>query len=284
MNRNVFSISLTPAERRGDGMDPARLDAMVGALRQDGCVILEDAVEPAHVAALRDRLLADLPAVLARPSPPFNFNRGNVQQSPPRHRALLFRDVLLHEQVIALSNRMLLRPHNTLYSGNTALPSLERQPVHCDRGHLWALPDTPAHCLIINLMLVDTSPENGMTELWLGTHRIPAVLDGDTVDVRIPAEHVEARRLVCPPIQPVVRAGSILIRDNRLWHAGMPNHTAQARPMLTLVHTAGWLPTWERTQLQADTQDCFQHPKLTYDADFIAGSIDHTQLDQPYAL
>lgn len=37
-----------------------------------------------------------------------------------------------------------------------------------------------------------------------------------------------------PPVQPVVKKGDILIRDLRLWHAGMPNETDKERIMIAI--------------------------------------------------
>lgn len=37
-----------------------------------------------------------------------------------------------------------------------------------------------------------------------------------------------------PPVQPVVERGDIMIRDLRLWHAGMPNSSDKHRIMLGL--------------------------------------------------
>lgn len=48
-------------------------------------------------------------------------------------------------------------------------------------------------------------------------------------------ELVEARRKLCPPVQPLLPKGSIIIRDFRLWHAGMPNRTDEPRVMLVTV-------------------------------------------------
>lgn len=47
-------------------------------------------------------------------------------------------------------------------------------------------------------------------------------------------EVLEKRRMVRPPVQPEVEAGDIMIRDLRLWHAGMPNSSEKHRIMLGL--------------------------------------------------
>jgi ectoine hydroxylase-related dioxygenase (phytanoyl-CoA dioxygenase family) len=171
-------------------------------------------------------MLSDLDQILARPNAPFNFNIGNVQQDPPPFPPYLFRDVLLNPLVIAVTRAILGSGlKNIMYSGNTALPGGTRQPVHPDVGQLWpqlAHP-TPPYALVVNIPVVDMDAHNGSTELWPGTHldTTVSVHDGS---VRISQDMLDRRRAVEPPLQPSVRCGSVVIRDIRMWHAGMPNH------------------------------------------------------------
>ena len=63
---------------------------------------------------------------------------------------------------------------------------------------------------------------------------------------------MDDRAKVSSPLQPTVRKGefsdkwsvltpgSIIIRDLRLWHAGMPNKTDEIRIMLAMIHFAPW--------------------------------------------
>ena len=109
-----------------------------------------------------------------------------------------------------------------------------RQPVHCDMVHDHL--DFP-FAMTVNIPLVDTTVDNGATEFWLGTHvhgnkdiKDP-ILDGPW----IAPEYLEKRRAECPPIRPAISKGSLLIRDMRLWHAGIPNKTSNPRIMLTMV-------------------------------------------------
>ena len=90
------------------------------------------------------------------------------------------------------------------------------------------------------------TPENGSTELWLGTHSISSKDcqegdHGERASGRIKTDMLEERRQVKPPCQPVVKKGSIVVRDLRLWHAGMPNFKKdEIRVMLAMIHFAGW--------------------------------------------
>ncbi|MBA3684017.1 MAG: phytanoyl-CoA dioxygenase family protein [Planctomycetes bacterium] len=278
----LVTVPVSAAERASGSFSADKIDQAVAALTRWGLVVLADAVDPAHVAALRDSMLADLPRILARSDAPYNFTASNVQQSPSRDPELLFRDVLFNEQAIAVTSRMLTGVVNAFYSGNTALPSAARQPVHYDSGHLWSDHLAPANSLVINLPLVDMSSENGSTELWPGSHQVLPTWPVD--GITIPSEALERRRFAYPPIQPTMRAGSLLIRDMRLWHAGMPNRTAEPRPMLAMVHHAGWLAQGEASAFPSATRDFFTHPVLRTHAVFRDGPIDPSATDHPYAF
>lgn len=57
---------------------------------------------------------------------------------------------------------------------------------------------------------------------------------GTRASGRIREDLLEQRRQARGPSQPVVEKGSIVIRDLRLWHAGMPNMTEEVRVMLAM--------------------------------------------------
>jgi ectoine hydroxylase-related dioxygenase (phytanoyl-CoA dioxygenase family) len=158
---------------------------------------------------------------------------------------------------------------NVFYSGNTAMPSEERQPVHADTGQLWPhlKAPTPPYQLVVNIPLVDMGPENGSTELWPGTHTYPTVtMSGG--DIKVRPEVLAARRIIEPPIQPVVSAGSILIRDIRLWHAGMPNRTAAPRPMIAMIHTVPWYSTGNM-QFRRDAEPFVLGSRIIHRCEFL---------------
>ena len=57
----------------------------------------------------------------------------------------------------------------------------------------------------------------------------------------MPAQLLAAQRSARAPVQLSVRCGSAVIRDIRLWHRGVPNTSAQARPMIAMIHQCRWL-------------------------------------------
>ena len=83
------------------------------------------------------------------------------------------------------------------------------------------------------------TPENGSTEVWLGTHTNTTLSDqegahGERSSGRIKKHLLEQRRAEREPCQPVVKKGSIIVRDLRLWHGGKPNLSQEVRVMLAL--------------------------------------------------
>lgn len=97
--------------------------------------------------------------------------------------------------------------------------------------------------IVANYYLADVSPANGSTELWIGSHRNTSFADcrncteEPSTDFGIRSEPLEERRAYAPPIQPTVKKGSAVLRDLRLWHAGLSNPSKYPRVMLAFVHT-----------------------------------------------
>ena len=242
----------------------------------NGYLIIEDVINPAHIDVLRNAMLADVEKILARTDTPFNFNKGNIQQAPPPFEPYLFEDVLFNETIIDIAERILGGPvKNSFYSGNTALPGDHRQPVHPDMPHPVAGGAfTPTSTIVVNIPVVDMSATNGATQLWPTTHLDTTY--GGNVECIVKPHDLERYRISHPPIQPNVKAGTVILRDMRLWHAGMPNHTLNPRPMIAMMlwktsaQTFGGIDVPERsvpffqgrrieTELVIKTDDGFNH-------------------------
>lgn len=278
----MLALDITPAELQSGQMTPDHLNAAVQAIRNDGFVVLNDVIDPAHITALRTRMLEDLKRLLSRTDAPFNWTRTNIQQDPPPFPPYLFKDVLFNTMAVAVTRAVLgAGLKNTYYSGNTALPGDFRQPVHPDMAQLWPnlTSAPPPHALIVNVPVVDMSAENGSTELWPGTHLDTRIIV-QRGEIEVPQEWVEARRAEVPPIQPTVRSGSILIRDGRLWHRGMPNHTDAPRPMIAMIHVISW---WQQSPIRfpKGTESFFEHPDLATNAIFV-DEVDYIQHNRAY--
>ncbi|KAL1893492.1 hypothetical protein Sste5346_006320 [Sporothrix stenoceras] len=134
---------------------------------------------------------------------------------------------------VAMGPNPVLRYHKA----NTNFPDEARQPVHSDVHY-----EHPRACfaLAVNRIPVDCDAFMGSNEMWLDTHNVTYSRDQDGVRGIFPHLLAE-RRKVCPPIQPSLKRGSIIIRDMRLWHAGMPNKTEDTvRVKINLIYFANW--------------------------------------------
>lgn len=79
----------------------------------------------------------------------------------------------------------------------------------------------------------------------------------------ISEEALEARRNVRPPVQPAVCRGDVMIRDLRLWHAGMPNESESHRVMLGLGYQVSRRQPhqWDKTSTtDVDARQSPSHP------------------------
>ncbi len=275
------TIYATQAEMRNGSLSSENREAAVQAILEDGFVVLNGVVDTAHLDVLHERMLADVGLLLKRDDAPFNWNVGNVQQNPPPFPPYLFRDILLNDLVIEVTAALLGQGvKNTMYGGNTAMPSDQRQPVHADTGHLWPRIETahPPAQLVVNIPTVDVSAENGSTEIWPGTHR-DVTITADR-DIKIPLDVLEKRRAEVPPIQPAFARGGVLIRDMRLWHAGMPNHTKNPRPMIAMAHVPSWLESGLPLTFPAGAESFFERSRLRTCARFVDGPLDHINAPQ----
>lgn len=115
----------------------------------------------------------------------------------------------LHPQVLRMPN----------VGCNFNLPGSHTQHWHLDRPY-------KRNFLIINVAVVDSTVENGATEVIPGTHKEFYKY------TRFVRERVGKRGVRVP-----LNRGDVMIRDSNVWHRGTTNHTSVPRPMLAF--------TWE---------------------------------------
>ena len=280
----MFELELSATEHDARKLKLEHLQQAVAASRADGFVLLHRAIDPDHIAVLRERMLADVAEILALADVPYQFNDGHLQQDPPPFPPYLFRDVLVNDLVVEVTQTVLGEGvKNAFYSGNTCLPNTSQQPLHVDSGQLWPDLDEahPAHSLAVNVPVVDATPENGSTEIWPGTHLDTTRAIGDG-DIKLLPEVEERHRAACEPLQPRVPVGSVLIRDMRLWHRGMPNRTDQPRPMIAMIHWARWWHTGKPLLFPKGTEELFADSALETVAEFVEGPIDYISRNRQY--
>ncbi|KAI1135061.1 hypothetical protein F5Y05DRAFT_416680 [Hypoxylon sp. FL0543] len=242
-------------------LEDRNLEKAVGAVHRDGLVVVEDVISHDSLDYLNKKMVQDARILQDRGEDgPFNYNTGNVQQDAPPVAEYFDPTIFTNPIATQITTAVLgPRPKWTFCSANSAMPPRAggkpaRQPVHSDAD--FKHPDHP-FALVVNVPLVTMTPENGSTEVWVGTHIGPGVeaqegAHGERGSGRIREDQLAERRAVCPPSQPVVGKGSIVIRDLRLWHAGMPNLSNEVRVMLAMIHFAPWYRNPMRLQFSKD--------------------------------
>jgi len=177
----------------------------------------------------------------------------------------------------------------------------QRQPVHTDAD--FAHPSHP-FALVVNVPLINMTPQNGSTEVWLGTHNGSGLhcqegAHGERASGRIKLHLLETRRMVSPPIQPIIPKGSIIVRDLRLWHGGMPNNSNDVRVMLAFsrcsfltcstyltlaVHFAPWYRNQMRLEFGEEVRPVIEEEAtLDVRADYVSEQqAERTYLDRGF--
>jgi ectoine hydroxylase-related dioxygenase (phytanoyl-CoA dioxygenase family) len=229
----IIEIETSPSERSTGLFLSPTIQRILEALHTDGIVILKDIVDPSHLDSINEFMLSEVDA-LAKVAHR-NFGMMNIQHAPPLlPKSFLYADIYWNSFVLqAVKLYLGEKPMFNFISGNTALArGPTRQPVHSDAN--FHFPHCP-FCLCAYIPLIDVDTSNGMTELWPGTHTFTR---DDQVEAGYDAKQhlVEGRKCV----QPTIKKGSVILRDFRLWHAGMPNPSDGARCLLALGFCSAW--------------------------------------------
>ncbi|CAG8941674.1 unnamed protein product [Penicillium salamii] len=243
------SIRPSEIEIKQTRLSPQNLEVAIRSLHRDGLVVVENVIPHKDLDSLNSKMVEDAYHLRSKKgNSPFNYNPGNIQQDAPPVKQYFDSSIFLNPIATQITSSALgPRPKWTFCSGNTAMPPTEEnppmsQPVHSDAD--FAHPSHP-FAYVINVPLITMTPENGSTEVWLGTHtdsglHVQEGAHGERASGRVKLDELEKRRIERPPCQPVVPKGSLVIRDLRLWHAGIGNQTEVPRVMLAMIHFASW--------------------------------------------
>lgn len=234
-------MRLTRTELREGRLTAEHLEIAVRTLREVGYVVFEEALPRRWIRAMKqacDALLdAHVAAQSARSKDWLQERRGHVGLHVPV--AMPFFDPLALENPLAMpvvEAALGTDSYCNFYNTNTSWPGSAIQGIHRDMGHLfpgYPVPLPPAG-LVVNIALTNFTLENGCTEVWPGTHLVTERTEQDTADL-------EARCALLPSVRTVMPAGSLIVRDLRMVHRGMPNNTSEIRTMLAVVYARDWI-------------------------------------------
>jgi ectoine hydroxylase-related dioxygenase (phytanoyl-CoA dioxygenase family) len=220
----------------------------VSRFERDGYVLIENALPQDFVATVRKAFMTAMEAKVARfalaPVKPtdgrdkgndnvkidfrpeggnHDLNRWNMHLPTT---AEFLHELLIANPVALPVIKALLGPEPLafLIASDTPYPGSGFQNIH---------QDFPRFGLTVNIPLVDFTEENAPLEIWPGSH----VRDGDKFHTgKADLSEAEIKALVArvPGKRMLIKAGSILIRDQRMVHRGTANTGSEPRPCLAI--------------------------------------------------
>ena len=247
----------TPEEIKAGQLSDAHLRLAMRTLRDAGMVEIEGVYERAWVDDLRAAYNEELERYIAARGGMEGINAKSFGQNHiGMHLPLVmpFSDPQIVANPIAVQVMTAALGDNlrcSFYHSNTAYPGSKYQPIHRDWAPVFGTElsvPTPVMHVVLNIPLVDFTEENGSTQVWPGTHLI---VDTDPSDGK--ADQLEERVKYMAAARPNISAGSVVIRDLRMWHRGMPNDSNQIRTMLALVYQRGFTAVNKRLDIPRDT-------------------------------
>jgi ectoine hydroxylase-related dioxygenase (phytanoyl-CoA dioxygenase family) len=256
-------MKLSPNELKQNKLKPETLTAAVQQVKVNGYVVFESVLSPDFVQTLHDEYMAIYDEALETP-PEKTFAKNHFRLFLP------FRPPFNDESII--TNPFALPVMESLigvdlvchyFASNTCAPGSEFQPVHSDTFNLF--PESnfspPPFMLVLNIPLVNTTEENGPMQIWPGGSHLSSVPHEDMLRL---AEHLPSQPALMP-------AGSIMVRDGRMWHRGTQNRSDQPRPNIAIVYTRPWLgaglkrigiPQVTFDNLSPRAQEIFKHENV----------------------
>lgn len=222
---------------------PETVELAANLIQVNGYVIFEKVLPESLVNALFNRYIEILEPYLDEhheevynPKNGFNDGTNHIRLYLPFEMPFIDESIIAHPFVLQVVDRLLGEDCVLHYfATNTSLPGGQKcQPVHADTGAVFGdrCPvNLPISNLVVNFPLVDTHENNGPMEIWPGgTHLLPDYWYGPkSYNKNKLAEHMTSIKAFMP-------AGSIMIRDDRMWHRGTPNRSDRPRPNIAMIY------------------------------------------------
>ncbi len=265
-----MTITTTKSEAKVGELTSQHLNQAVSAFGEDGYLIIEDAVNHEPLDILRKKMSEDSRKLIsAEKWGGAGRVRGHLQQGPPPNTPFIFPEIVSNPIAIQFTKAVLGDGQfNSFYDGNTNTPGSGLQPVHRDQQPLWPgwEGDHPTTTIVVNISPLTVRADNGSTEIWPGSHKVP----GELTETMI-AEQSERKA----PLRVEAKKGSLVFRDIRLWHRGVPNESDELRHMIALVHQIRWYHRRTSLQYQKGCEDAFVSEDLDHNAIFVDEPIDY---------
>jgi hypothetical protein len=225
-------MKVSQEEKKQGLLNDQNLDLAIRILQDKGYVVLEDVLPKPWVENMHAAITEELEDAYKGKQDALVRSGGHGGVAP--RLEMPFVDPLIIENPMAyqIMEKVFGKKFFSYlpYGCNTTFPGCGVQGLHRDTGHLF--PEAPfvlpPAVMVVNIPLVDFTEENGATEIWPGSHLI---LDRSPEEAALILE----RAALLPSVRTIMPAGSVVVRDMRAWHRGMPNNTDKPRMMLALV-------------------------------------------------
>ena len=222
-------LEFTPGEVASQTLEADTLARAAKLFTSAGCLHLVDAFSDAFIQSLRE-------AYFARYEAYFHAEHFEGAKQVGHRRIQIVVDLALPFNSPALYANPLILPilkallgtelYFGIFGSVTSLPGANEQHFHRDNPLLFGEAVNrflPPYAINLFVPLVEFNESTGTTRLFPGTH----VKTGP-----------EARG--CAGVEPVVRPGSCLLMDYRLYHQGTGNRSGIIRPMLFCAYHRPW--------------------------------------------
>ena len=228
-------------------MSPDELRAALARFDRDGYLVVENAIEPDLVGAIREGLdRAERDHALGLGQTDFE-GRNTVRIYNLLAYGEVFWQVPIHPVALQVAEAI-LDPELQLssLSAITLCPGQGAQTLHAD-DQLIPVPK-PHQPFTLNCVwaISDFTEANGATMLVPGSHKA-----GDRPDYDMAVDTITGE----------MPAGSLLFWHGSLWHAGGHNRTEQRRYALSNYYCAGFIRQQENQYLGLDRADVRRMPR-----------------------
>ena len=240
-------MQLTQEEIREKKLSADHYAEAVRELRVSGYTILERALAADLVATLHSAFIAQLEENIRE----IGDNRGRHRQGGVALPVEIpFSDPEVLGNALALDVLTNLLDEDitcSYFASDTPMPGSEYQPAHLDGKALFPglRVSLPPYMIELNIPLVDFRDDNGPLEVWPRTHLLADFDLSDAGALQRSAEEERKQSLErfaehLQPVRVLMPAGSLLLRDPRMWHRGSPNWSDAPRPMLSIAYNRPW--------------------------------------------
>lgn len=242
-------MKLSQDEITRGALDPETIQSAAEQVRINGYVVIESVIPESKIQELHSTFMETFEAYTA--SHETNRGKNRSQMVLPFQAPFIDPELITNPYALPIIEELVGKDCACRYfASDTPMPGSDYQAVHSDLHALYpeASITLPPTGIVLNIPLVDFREDNGPVEIWPGgTHLVPENRNKpELIQQMAQTMHVE------PVLMP---AGSLLIRDIRMWHRGSPNRSDAARPNLAMVYFRSWFNTEPRIEIPRKTYE-----------------------------